>query len=272
MKISMVTSSGLGFPLRKGSLEGRNLSEVEGVFSQLSELGYDGVELSIEEPAKTNHRGIAEISERYGIEVPAIGTGLLHKYKGLSLSAPKEVDRRRAIRALIGTIDIAACLGSLAIVGLVRGKMGTQRLKRIEAFRKSMIECDEAAGRMGVSLALEPLNRYEADYVNNVDEALSFLLQAGLHNTGLLLDTFHMNIEEVSIEGSIRKAGGRISHIHVADSNRLAPGLGHLPFRDIIGAAVRLGYDRYLSAEIMASPNPVRDSRITIDKLRNILG
>jgi sugar phosphate isomerase/epimerase len=271
LKISMVASSGIGYIIPKGSLESRRLMEVRGVFSRFAELGYDGVELSIEEPFNTRSREIANTSAQYGLDIPAIGTGLIHKYLGLSLSDSDETRRDRAVKMLKKSIGVAAELDSLVIIGLVRGRVEPQRMKRIGKFRKSMRECDRAAGREGVRLAIEPLNRYEADYINNVEEALRFLSDMGLQSTGLLLDTFHMNIEERTIEDAIRKAGKKLIHLHVADSNRLAPGLGHIEFPKVLRAVTDLGYDRYLSAEILASSNPVRAAHLTIGYLRKLL-
>jgi sugar phosphate isomerase/epimerase len=271
MKISMVASSGMGYIMPKGSLESRRLEEVRRAFSRLAELGYDGVELSIEEPFQTRSREIANASAQYGLEIPAIGTGLIHKYLQLSLSDMDEIKRGRAVNMLIKSIEVASELDSLVIIGLVRGRMEPQRMKRIGKFRKSMRECDRFAGREGVRLAIEPLNRYEADYINNVEEALNFLSGMNLQSTGLLLDTFHMNIEERKIEDAIRRAGRMLEHLHVADSNRLAPGLGHIEFPTVMRALADLGYDRYLSAEILAPSDPLKAARITIGYLQNLL-
>ena len=82
--------------------------------------------------------------------------------------------------------------------------------------------------------ALEPLNRYETDLVHTVAEGLELVERVGADNFGLLLDTFHMNIEEPVIEDSIRACGDRIFHFHVADSNRWYPGAGHLDFEAIL--------------------------------------
>jgi len=270
MKISMVASSGMGYPLPEGSLGSGEMREVEGAFSRLAELGYNGVELSIEEPFRTESRRILEISEQHGVEIPAIGTGLIYIRRRLSLSEPEESKRMRTIKMLTRTIEIAAYLNSLVIVGLVRGKIGSQR-KRMAKFRRSMKECDSVAEREGVQLAIEPLNRYEADSVNNVGEALDLISDMDLQSTGLLLDTFHMNIEERSIEDAIRRAGRRLIHMHIADSNRLSPGLGHIQFSNIIKVVAEQGYDRYLSAEIIALPSPIRAARITIRNLRELL-
>ena len=85
-----------------------------------------------------------------------------------------------------------------------------------------------------------------------------WLDEIGHSHLGLLLDTFHMNIEEPTYAGSIEQvmAAGQLWHIHLGDSNRLPPGQGHIPFGDIIAALRKSGYDGYLSAELFPRPDP----------------
>ena len=93
-------------------------------------------------------------------------------------------------------------------------------------------------------------------YETLADEGLELIEKVGADNFGLLLDTFHMNIEAPSIEQSIRNAGNRIFHFHIADSNRWYPGAGHLDFKRIVEVLENINYAGYLSAEILPLPNP----------------
>jgi len=95
-------------------------------------------------------------------------------------------------------------------------------------------ECVGYAAQRDVCVNFEPLNRFHSDLVNTGDEALSLLAQVGAPNLGLLLDTFHMSIEERSICAALVRAGERITHIRVADSNRWYPGAGHVDFAGIV--------------------------------------
>ncbi len=106
-----------------------------------------------------------------------------------------------------------------------------------------------------MSLGIEPLNRYETNYINTVGEALEFLDLLGCANAGLLLDTFHMNIEEPSIEGGIDAARGRIVNVHLPDSNRRAPGWGHLDLASIVAKLRAVGYDGCLGMELLPIPS-----------------
>jgi sugar phosphate isomerase/epimerase len=116
---------------------------------------------------------------------------------------------------------------------------------------------------------LEPLNRYETDIIHTVAEGMELIQRVGAPNFGLLLDTFHMNIEEPSIEASIRACGERIFHFHVADSNRWHPGAGHLDLRSILAALRATGYDGYVSGEFMPLPDADTAARRAIEVLRS---
>jgi D-psicose/D-tagatose/L-ribulose 3-epimerase len=93
-----------------------------------------------------------------------------------------------------------------------------------------------------VDLAIEPLNRFETDLVNTVEQGLDLCERVGLDNVGLLLDTFHMNIEEKSIPDAIRQAGSRIRHFHACENDRGAPGSGHVDWQPVLTAVRDSGY------------------------------
>ena len=112
-------------------------------------------------------------------------------------------------------------------------------------------EGGEYAAHLGVNLSLECWNRYETYFLNRLDQAASLWREVGLDNGGIQGDTFHMNLEEESIEGAFRAHGHLLQHVHLADSNRAAPGSGHLDFRPILSALADVGYDKYLSFELL---------------------
>lgn len=90
-------------------------------------------------------------------------------------------------------------------------------------------------------------------------------------NVGLMLDVFHMNIEEASIERSLEAAGERCWHVHIADSNRRYPGAGHLDFDGVFAALERMGYQGYVSAELFPLPDPDTAAGETIAFIRSKL-
>jgi sugar phosphate isomerase/epimerase len=210
---------------------------------------------------------------RFGLEVPALGTGQAWGEEGLSYTDPDPAVRRAAIDRTKSHFPLAARAGALVIIGLIRGtvKDGVERDRATGWMLEALEECCAAAQAEGVRLALEPLNRYETALVSTVEEGLGVIERVGAANLGLLLDTFHMNIEEPSIEESMRVAGERIFHFHVADSNRWHPGAGHLDFRSILRLLGELGYRGYVSGEFLPMPDAITAAARAAEHLRPLL-
>ncbi len=117
-----------------------------------------------------------------------------------------------------------------------------------DLFALQLKELAPAAAAAGVPLFLEPLNRYEAHLVNRLEQGVAFAEQVG-PEIAIMADFFHMHIEEADLAASIRAAGRHIVYVHVADSNRLQPGRGHLDFRPGFAALKEIGYDGWLGIE-----------------------
>jgi len=115
----------------------------------------------------------------------------------------------------------------------------------------SMKEVYTYAEEAGIQIGIEPINRFETYFINRGDQALA-LAEAVGPNCGVCLDTFHMNIEEDDIYAAIRRAKGKIKGFHVADNNRMAPGMGKLDFPKIVETLKETGYDGVLSVEFCA--------------------
>lgn len=234
-------------------------------------LGYDGVELAVRDPAAIDAGALERAVRAAGLAVAALGTGQAYLKDGLSLTSEDAGIRTRAIERIGAHIRLASALGAPVIIGLIRGRLATDRDAADTRLRASLDGPLADADRSGVRLLIEPINRYETDYVNTVADALQTITRVGAPHVGLLADTFHMNIEEASIDRALRDAGARLWHVHVADSNRRAPGLGHLDFPGIIATLKALGYDGYLSAEIIPHPDPSGAAEQAVTHLRAVL-
>jgi sugar phosphate isomerase/epimerase len=113
------------------------------------------------------------------------------------------------------------------------------------------------AERLDVRISIEPLNRYEAYLVTNTDEAMAYLAEVGSPWVGTTLDLFHAHLEEPDIRKAILKAGPRLFHVHVADTNRQGLGRGHLDTAACVHALQAIGYDGSVVLEVMPpGPNP----------------
>lgn len=241
--------------------------------SRISDLGYDGVELAVRDPELLELEKLQKVLSENKLDVPAIGTGQAYGEDGLSFTDPDAKIREQAIRRIKTQVDFASSLNAQVILGLIRGK-AAEELSREQAWQwllQALRECAEYALQKNIKLAMEPINRYETNLVNTIAEGLNLLEKVGAENFGLLLDTFHMNIEEPSVEKSIRMAGERIFHFHLADSNRWYPGAGHIDFRRLIEVLRDTGYEGYLSAEILPLPDADTCAERTLKTMRPIL-
>jgi len=252
--------------------------DLEDNLAHIASLGYNGVELAIRDPNLIDGEALLAQAGRHGLEVPAIGTGQAWGEEGLSFTDPNPEVRQAAIQRVKDHIPFAARARAVIIIGLLRGivKPGVDHSQAMAWLVEALQACSEAAAPAGVRLALEPINRYETTLINNVADGLDLIervsagLREGGNNFGLLLDTFHMNIEEPSIEDSIRQAGDRIFHFHVADSNRWYPGAGHLDFCTLLEALFKTDYTGYVSGEFMPMPDADTAAREAIIHLRAI--
>jgi sugar phosphate isomerase/epimerase len=199
--------------------------DLETNLARIASFGYDGVELAIRDPFLVDLDHLEALVRKYKLSVPAIGTGQAWGEEGLSFTDPDPDIRKLAIKRIKSHIPAASRFGAVIIIGLIRGivKPGVDSSQAMDWLIAALRECSEAAYLPGIRLALEPINRYETTLINNTAQGLELIDRVGANNFGLLLDTFHMNIEEPNIEAGIRACGARIFHFHVADSNRWYP-------------------------------------------------
>jgi sugar phosphate isomerase/epimerase len=247
--------------------------EFETNITKIARWGYDGVELAIRDPNLVDVDTLERVLVDHGLKVPAIGTGQAWGEERLSFTNPDMEVRNAAIARIKDHIQLAHRFNALVIIGLIRGVTppGQTQVQSMRFLIQCLQDCAEAASEQGVQLALEPLNRYETDLIHTTTDGLELIHQIGSPNLGLLLDTFHMNIEEAVIEESIRMCGEHIFHFHVADSNRKHPDAGHLDFVSILNALVSTGYHGWVSGEFIPDPDPDVASRRNISFLREIL-
>jgi sugar phosphate isomerase/epimerase len=242
--------------------------------AKAASLGFDGLELIPIDPASLDAAGIRTSLARHGLEAAAIGTVLLGLTTGITLlHADAEVSALAQAR-LRDMIDLAGATGApLVAIGGFRGRaaaVGKDGRERLIAMLRE--GADYAAAR-SVRLALEPINHFQTDLVTHTEEGLAFLEEVGHESLGLLLDTCHMNIDESSWTAPFQRAmaAGRLWHVHLADNNRLAPGHGLLDFRLILEALRQVGYAGYLSAEVLAQPDPDAAAADVADHIRPLL-
>jgi len=241
--------------------------------AKIAAWGYDGAELAIRDPRLVDAPELIAMVSAVGLEIPAIGTGQAWGEEGLSFTDPDQAIRAAAVERTISHVPLAAQTGAVIIIGLLRGivKPGVGQQQALDWLVDALRQACAAARAHGVRIALEPICRYETTLINNVVDGLELLDRVGAENMGLLLDTFHMNIEEPVIEESIRACGDRIFHFHVADSQRWYPGSGHLDFASILEALYSTGYEGYVSGEWLPKPDADTSAERGISFLRRLV-
>ncbi len=227
-------------------------------FRKAAELGYHGVELALATADDITRDDLEKWLAEYGLEVSCISTGQVFATLGLWFTHPDPEKRKEVIGIFRGLVDLAKDHGKLINVGRARGyyndKQSNEEVERlfIETSREI---CDYGADK-GVTLMIEPVNRYEINFINSVEDAYSILSRIDRKNCGIMPDVFHMNIEDVHIGKGLAKRKEMVKYIHFADSNRWAPGQGHLDFDDVLDHLANAGWDGWVSIEILPKPDP----------------
>jgi 5-keto-L-gluconate epimerase len=222
----------------------------KGALDAVATAGFDGVELAVTAPALLQERDVAEALETLDLHLLSITTGQAASIEGLSLSSRDHACRKRAIERICSHMTFARAFPNspVVIVGSLRGRDGDLML-----LRESLKECAQYDSE--IQLALEPLNRYESQLLNTVEQTLELIEVIRAPNIGVLFDTFHANIEEPSLSAAIETAEHRLVHVHLADSNRWVPGHGHLDFESVWRALERIEYPRACVLEPMLKPD-----------------
>lgn len=227
-------------------------SDIE-LIDKVAQLGFDVMELGF-------------FSDEPPFSVPEVKARL--KANGLTpgictfLSAERDITsidvdaRRRGIAFMQAMIATLSALGGEVLSGpiyaeLFRKRYLDQHEREAEWERgvTSMREIATSAATHGVTLAVEPLNRFETDFMNLADQAVRMCEDVASSAVGILLDTFHMGIEEKDQAAAIRRAGKHLRHFHACENDRGTPGTGQVPWTDVRDALRGINYDRCVAIE-----------------------
>lgn len=228
---------------------------LEKTFSVARELNFDGIEISLANPEDLSIINVKNLTEKYQIEICAISTGGVAVRDGLIFTSPDKLIRKAAVNRIKKHIDFASIFSSVVVVGLVKGWINDDYSKSEYRITECLKECNEYCVKKGVKIALEPINRFQEDFLHSILDCKCYLDKIQLPNIKMMVDSFHMNIEDNDMWQNIRLAKDYIIHVHYSDSNRLAPGMGHFNFTKMTEILKEIGYQGYLSAEILPFPD-----------------
>ena len=234
-------------------------------------MGYDGVELALKSASEINPAQLDRWLSDAGISVSCISTGQVFADTGYMFTDADPIRRKALIAIFKELIDLAGVYGKLVNIGRVRGSLisgdGGESQKRFVGMAQEL--CEYAAHKQ-VKLILEPVNRYEINFINSLEQGVALLEIVGQPNFKLMPDLFHMNIEDSSIAGELMKYIKSVAYIHLADSNRLAPGQGHTDFKTVFAGLKAVSYSGWCSVEILPVPDPMTAARQAIEFLKPI--
>jgi 5-keto-L-gluconate epimerase len=238
------------------------------------EIGYRYMEIHLRHAGQVDGYLLKSYCEERGPAISTIGTGMGYTVDRLSLTDGDSQIRKLALERLIDHIDLGAILNCGVIIGSMKGSIAeAERYKTYENYcLEGMKRLAEHAGSRGIPLYLECINRYELNYLNTVEETLAFIEKLASPDVKILVDTFHMNIEEPDIVESILLCRKHLGHVHLADSNRRYPGAGHIDFKAVVRALGSLNYKGYAALECMACPDPLTAARKGLDYLTALEG
>jgi D-psicose/D-tagatose/L-ribulose 3-epimerase len=227
----------------------RDNATFRSLLGSLRTLGFSGVELNMSDPRQLKAVDVRDFLGSFDLELSMLATGLTAKHLELSLSHPDDSVRRRSIEMCREMIDWVAGSTAGIIVGFLKGGIARDAEEARKRFSQSLAQIIPYAEPRSVGVLIEATNRYESSVANTIEETAHLLREYGTGSAQILPDTFHMNIEEADMFGSLRMHHHRFRSIHLSDNNRCFPGLGAIDFGGIIGFLKQIDYRGRLAIE-----------------------
>jgi D-psicose/D-tagatose/L-ribulose 3-epimerase len=208
-------------------------------------MGFDLIEFGVESTTDLDYATASDIARANGLGVSvcaAMGPDrdLIHADESI---------RKNGMEYVRHCIDAAKTVGATNVIGPLYSAVGRtwqstgdERKRDTDLLVRQLKDLSNYAADRGVGLAVEPLNRFETSFMNLASQAIEVVDRVDHPSCGILLDTFHMNIEERSIGDAIRAAGKRVRQIHTCENDRGAPGSGHVPWQDVANACRDIGF------------------------------
>jgi D-psicose/D-tagatose/L-ribulose 3-epimerase len=237
--------------------------------ARLAKYGYESIEIS-GEPDVFDTKEVSKLLKDHGLKCWG-SVSLMFEGRDL-VSADPQV-RENSVKYVKDCVTMVKELGGYEMT-IVPGQVGkvNPMASPDEEWQWTVEGLREIYGyseREGVVLALEPLNRFETYFLNRADQAMMLAEEVG-PNCGVCLDVFHLNIEEADMFKAIRTAGSRLKDFHVADNNRMAPGMGAVDWPGVVSTLREVGYDGALTVEFVAPidrtpANPYKNAMATAE-------
>jgi sugar phosphate isomerase/epimerase len=246
------------------------LADLELRLSDMAKMGYTGVDLAVRDRRFIDPKALTALLQKYHLEVASLNTDALWVEEKMSLTDGEGTIRKVTLTRITGYVPLAYHLKTVMCIGITRGDGKGVTVEEANGYLvEALAAVCTAADEYKVKIGLEPLNRNETTIVNTVKQGLDIIQRVNKDNLGLVLNTYHMNMEESLIEDSIRLCKGKIFHVKVADANRRAPGSGYMNFRSILQTLRTAGYKGYLSGDFLPVPTAETAAQKNIAYLRD---
>ncbi len=243
---------------------------------KVADIGFDILEFQAQpllEMSDDKLRHLKRVADECGVEL-TYSLGLDPRY---DVSSADESVRRGGIEYLQNIVKKIGVMDGTLLSGVSYAGWGSpnyivdDKTALTERSKASMREIVKTAEDYGVTYCVEAVNRFEGCIINTAREALDYVNDIDSPNIGVLLDTYHMNIEEVSIGDAIRLVGDRLTSFHTGENNRMAPGRGHLNWDEIFGALADINYKGRIVSEpfVMMGGEVGRDIKTWRDLVPN---
>lgn len=246
-------------------------------FRLMRRYGFTGVDLFVNDPTSEKLREYRRILDDNGVHV-ATFLAIFLSENGVRLSESNPALRERNLDLVKKQLDNARFLNADGLaMGFIRGGYDEKTERKEDALGRiaeALTTLGDYAASIGTNVLLEPINRYEINTINTAIEGTDFIDRNHLNGVGLLLDAFHMNIEDKSLGDSIRYSKDHIINLHVADSNRYALGEGHLDVAEILEALKDIDFKGHVTLEAF-SQNPeesLAQTRRVLDEVGDRIG
>ena len=223
------------------------------ILPRIKQAGFHGVELPIFRPSQFDATAVRRGLDANGLQC-VVACALVD---GFSLAADDAGLRRRTITQISDVVKRAADTGARLVAGPLYAPVGYKPGRRTETEWTRVVDGYRELGPVlrshDVSIAIEPLNRFETHFLNTVSDAVRLCDEIGHPNVGVLFDTFHANVEEKNIPEACRASARHLKHVHISENDRGIPGTGHVPFADVLRVLREIRYDGWLNIESFSS-------------------
>ncbi len=235
-------------------------------------LGFGGIEIHVRDAGEVDGEALKKASQETGIQIVGIASGLAKRIDGLSLVAEDPAQRAQAIQRVKGHLDLAEIFGCSVVIGSMRDNVPSDDMlpEYLKRLADSVQELADYIRGKNCGILIEAINRYENNYLNTAKETVDFIKGIQSDQVKLLLDLYHMNIEERNNAQAILDSGAYLGHVHISENNRRYPGDGQIDIASALTALETIDYQGWLSFEYLPIPSEEEAARRGLEYMQKL--